>query len=73
MSTIDTHLNWGASYLINDVYKRFYKPDASEKHYVIIGKIITVVLMILAAFTALKMQSIEKAWELFFQWEQVSD
>ena len=43
MSTIDTHLNWGASYLINDVYKRFYKPNASEKHYVIIGKIITVV------------------------------
>ena len=66
MSTIDTHLNWGASYLINDVYKRFYKPNASEKHYVIIGKIITVVLMILAAFTALKMQSIEKAWEFIF-------
>ena len=66
MSTIDTHLNWGASYLINDVYKRFYKPNGSEKHYVVVGKIITVVLMILAAFTALKMQSIEKAWEFIF-------
>ena len=66
MSTIDTHLNWGASYLINDVYKRFFKPNESEKHYVFIGKIITVVLMILAAFTALKMQCISKAWEFIF-------
>ena len=66
MSTIDTHLNWGASYLINDIYKRFFKPNESEKHYVFIGKIITVVLMILAAFTALKMQSISKAWEFIF-------
>ncbi len=66
MSTIDTHLNWGASYLINDVYKRFYKPNETEKHYVIVSKFITVILMILAAFTALKMQSISKAWEFIF-------
>tara|TARA_Y100001934_G_C12357897_1_gene779058 strand:+ start:466 stop:2298 length:1833 start_codon:yes stop_codon:yes gene_type:complete len=66
MSTIDTHLNWGASYLINDIYKRFYKPNESEKHYVLVGKLITVILMILAAFTALKMQSISKAWEFIF-------
>jgi len=66
MSTIDTHLNWGASYLINDIYKRFYRPNETEKHYVIVGKIITVLLMILAAFTALKMQSISKAWAFIF-------
>ena len=36
MSTIDTHLNWGASYIINDIYKRFFKPNESEKHYVIV-------------------------------------
>ena len=66
MSTIDTHLNWGVSYLINDIYKRFYKPNESETHYVFIGKILTVILMILAAFTALKMQSISKAWEFIF-------
>ena len=66
MSTIDTHLNWGASYLINDIYKRFYKPNETERHYVIVGKIITVLLMLLAAFTALKMQSISKAWEFIF-------
>ena len=61
MSTIDTHLNWGVSYLINDIYKRFYKPNESDTHYVFVGKILTVVLMVLAAFTALKMQSISKA------------
>ena len=66
MSTIDTHLNWGASYLVNDLYKRFYRPNESETHYVLVGKILTVILMILAAFTAMKMQSISKAWEFIF-------
>ena len=66
MSTIDTHLNWGASYLVNDLYKRFYRPKESETHYVLIGKIFTVILMVLAAFTAIKMQSISKAWEFIF-------
>ena len=66
MSTIDTHLNWGASYLVNDLYKRFYRPNESETHYVLIGKIFTVILMIFAAFTAIKMQSISKAWEFIF-------
>ena len=66
MSTIDTHLNWGASYIINDIYKRFYKPHESESHYVMVGKISTVILMALAAFTSLKMQSISKAWEFIF-------
>ena len=66
MSTIDTHLNWGVSYLINDIYKRFFKPNETERHYVLVGKIMTVILMILAAFTALKMQSISKAWEFIF-------
>lgn len=66
MSTIDTHLNWGASYLVNDLYKRFYRPNESETHYVLVSKILTVVLMIFAAFTAMKMQSISKAWEFIF-------
>ena len=66
MSTIDTHLNWGSSYMINDIYKRFFKPNESEEHYVFVGKIFTIILMVLAAFTALKMQSISKAWEFIF-------
>ncbi len=73
MSTIDTHLNWGASYLINDIYKRFFKPENSfnnsgkaQRHYVFVSRILTVLLMICSAFVAVKMQSIGKAWEFIF-------
>jgi Na+/proline symporter len=73
MSTIDTHLNWGASYLINDIYKRFIKPEKSfsdqskaQRHYVFVSRILTVFLMIFAALVAVKMQSISKAWEFIF-------
>ncbi len=53
MSTIVTHLNWGSSYVVNDFYSRFIKPDASQKHLVMMGRIMTVVLMILAGLVAL--------------------
>ena len=53
MSTIGTHLNWGSSYIINDFYKRFARPNASEKEYVLMARVSTLVLMILAAVVAL--------------------
>jgi Na+/proline symporter len=53
MSTIGTHLNWGSSYIVNDFYKRFARPGASDKEYVLIGRISTLVLMLLAAILAL--------------------
>jgi len=53
MSTIGTHLNWGSSYIVNDFYKRFVKPDATEKQMVSMGRISTVVLMILAGILSL--------------------
>ena len=53
MSTISTHLNWGSSYIVNDVYKRFVKPDATEKEMVMMGRISTVIMMILGAVLAL--------------------
>jgi len=53
MSTIGTHLNWGSSYLVNDFYKRFVKKDAKEKELVRIGRISTVLLMIVAGTFAL--------------------
>lgn len=53
MSTIGTHLNWGSSYVVNDFYKRFVKPDATEKQQVGVARITTVVLMVFAAFFAL--------------------
>lgn len=64
MSTIVTHLNWGASYLVNDFYKRFIKKDASSAHYVFISRILTVLLMIFAGIAAYQMESIKGAWEL---------
>ncbi len=70
MSTIDTHLNWATSYMINDVYQRFFKPSSAfkdestaQRHYVLVGKIVTVIMMITAAYVAMQMQSIEKAWK----------
>ena len=54
VSTISTHLNWGTSYLVHDIYRRFLKPGASERHYVMVGRLTTGVLMALAAaFTPL--------------------
>ncbi|MCA6074809.1 sodium:solute symporter family protein [Fulvivirga sedimenti] len=49
MSTIGTHLNWGSSYVVNDFYKRFVNPEATEKQMVRMGRISTVVLMIISA------------------------
>ena len=53
MSTIGTHLNWGSSYIVNDFYKRFVKPDASERQMVTMGRITTVFLMIFAGTLSL--------------------
>ena len=53
MSTIGTHLNWGSSYIVNDFYKRFIKPGASEKDMVRMGRITTVGLMLIAGVFAL--------------------
>lgn len=64
MSTIDTHLNWGSSYLVNDIYKRFLRPAASPRHYVAVSKIVSLGLMIVAGFVALRIHSITSAWEL---------
>ena len=62
MSTISTHLNWGASYIVNDFYKQNINPDADEKTLVNVGKISTVILMIISAGLAL---SFTNALEIF--------
>ncbi len=62
MSTIATHLNWGASYLVNDVYRRFLKPDASERHYVHAGRLTTVFLFLASIVVTLNLGTIEGAW-----------
>ena len=62
MSTIGTQLNWGASYLVNDVYRRYIKTKP-EKHYVNFSQIVTMVLMILSAIVTFYMDSIASAWQ----------
>ena len=64
MSTISTELNWGASYLINDVYRRFLRPQASEPQLVRTSRVATVVLAIAAAAITFYMDSIAGAWKL---------
>lgn len=64
MSTISTHLNWGASYLVNDVYLRFLKPEASEKELVAVGRGFTFVLMILSALLAFYLKSAKQLFDI---------
>lgn len=64
MSTIGTQLNWGASYVINDFYRRFIKRDGNERHYVIISQVVTMLLMIASVIITFYMESIGGAWKL---------
>ncbi len=64
MSTMSTHLNWGASYVVNDFYRRFIKPSASEKELVAVGRVATVALMLLAAVVALLLDNALQAFHL---------
>jgi Na+/proline symporter len=62
MSTIDTHVNWGASYLVEDIYRRFLQPERSQKHYVLISRLSVIVIAILAGIFALQIQNIATVW-----------
>jgi len=64
MSTMSTQLNLGASYLVNDFYQRFIKPDASEKHLVNVGRLFTVISIILGGGLGLFLTSAGQAFEL---------
>lgn len=66
MSTLSTQLNWGASYLMNDIYRRFIKTDASESHYILIARLCTLMLAVLAGYFAFYITNIGKAW--IFLW-----
>jgi Na+/proline symporter len=64
MSTIATQLNWGASYLVNDFYRRFVRRDADDGHYVQASKVATVLLTVISAVVTFYMGSIAGAWKL---------
>lgn len=67
MSTLSTHLNWGSSYVVHDWYQRFIKPEATEKEMVNIGRISTVVLMVLSATLALALSNALEAFNILLQ------
>src|SRR3989442_6447383 len=64
MSTVGTHLNWGASYLVNDFYKRFLKTDGDQRHYVAVSRAATVFIFLASVAVTSQLSSVEKAWEL---------
>ena len=67
MSTLSSHLNWGSSYVVHDFYRRFVEPEATQKKLVAVGRITTVVLMVLAGLLALALQNALQAFSILLQ------
>jgi solute:Na+ symporter, SSS family len=67
MSTMSTHLNWGSSYVVHDVWRRFVEPGASERRLVAVGRLTTVLLMVLAAALALWLSGALQAFQILLQ------
>ena len=66
-STILTHLNWGASYLVHDFYRRFVKTDADERHYVLAGRLATVGIFVGAAATVYLLDTAKDVFDVILQ------
>jgi Na+/proline symporter len=64
MSTISTQLNWGTSYLVNDLYRRFMAPGRGERHYVAVSRVLTFALAIGGFVVATQLDSVSGAWGL---------
>ncbi len=64
MSTVGTQLNWGCSYLVNDLYKRFMVRTSTERHYVLVSRLLTILLVLASGYTAAQLKSIGAGWEL---------
>ncbi len=64
VSTMSTHLNWGCSYLVHDLYRRFLKPDASERHLVWLSRVMTAVLMVVSGATVFLLSTAGEAFHL---------
>jgi solute:Na+ symporter, SSS family len=66
-STILTHLNWGASYLVHDFYRRFIRKDAGEKHYVLVGRLTTVGLFLCSSGMVFLLDTAKDAFDVILQ------
>lgn len=67
MSTVGTQLNWGSSYLVNDLYKRFIVRNSNEKHYVLMSRVFTVLLVLVSGYTASQLSSIGAGWNVVLE------
>ncbi len=67
MSTVSTHLNWGASYLVEDLYRPFFRPQASEPERVWVGRATTVLMMVVSGVLALSLSHASEAFSLLLQ------
>jgi len=61
---MSTHLNWGCSYLVHDFYRRFLKPNASERHLVWLSRVITALLMVVSGATVFLLSTAGEAFQL---------
>ena len=64
ISTIATHLNWGTSYVVHDLYRRFLRPGETERHYVLMGRIVTALLMVAAALLTFVLETARASFDL---------
>jgi solute:Na+ symporter, SSS family len=64
MSTVSTHINWGTSYIVKDFYQRFVNPDATERHYINVSRVLSIFIMIGGGLIGYMMQSQTGGWEL---------
>jgi len=67
MSTIATHLNWGTSYFINDFFRRFLSKNKTEKHYVVVARLMTIVFMFLSVIVTTQMTTISGVWSFLIE------
>ena len=67
VSTISTHLNWGSSYVVHDFYRRFVRPAAGDREQVLVGRISTVLMMVVAGVLALQLSNALQGFEIMLQ------
>ena len=67
MSTVSTQLNWGTSYLVNDVYRRFVRPDADQTHLVRVSRLTTILVMAASGAITFGLESVRQAWEFVLE------
>ena len=64
VSTISTHLNWGTSYIVHDFYRRFMRPGADERHYIMVGRLVTAALMVVAGALTFVLETAQQSFNL---------